>query len=106
MCFVYRWVRMVEVLLLSILALWSVPTYQKQRWNVSVQANTITRSTSKVPLHCHKGVVHLTLTFDIVIKRLSFMYNTPEVQINCYVLYFTLPRLHSITWIKSNMPHS
>ena len=66
---------MVEVLLLSILALWSVPTYQKQRWNVSVQANTITRSTSKVLLHCHKGVVQ-PKTFDIVIKRLSFMYNT------------------------------
>ena len=40
---------MVEVLLLSILELWSVSTYQKKGWIVSVQADVITSSTSKVP---------------------------------------------------------
>ena len=49
LCFVFRWVRVVEVLLLSTLELWSVFTYQKEGWIVSVQADVITSSTSKVP---------------------------------------------------------
>ena len=49
LCFVFRLVRLVELLLLSILELWSVSTYQKKKWIVSVQVDVITSSTSKVP---------------------------------------------------------